>query len=47
MIITHITLEIELFTTSNYFGVQLKLKELMGAPFLLELVVVVSYLSQL
>ncbi len=41
-IITCITLEIELFTALNCFAGAVKTQELMGAPFLLELVAVVS-----
>ncbi len=41
-IITRIALEIELFTALNYFAGAVKTKKLMGAPFLFELVAVVS-----
>ncbi len=41
-IITRITLEIELFTALNCFAGAVKTQKLMGAPFLFELVVVVS-----
>ncbi len=41
-IITHITLEIELFTALNSFAGAVKTQKLMGAPFLFELVAVVS-----
>ncbi len=44
--ITRITLEIELFTVLNCFAGAVKTQKLMGAPFLFELVAVVS-LSQL
>ncbi len=40
--ITHITLEIELFTALNSFAGAVKTQKLMGAPFLFELVAVVS-----
>ncbi len=40
--ITRITLEIELFTALNCFAGAVKTQKLMGAPFLLELVAVVS-----
>ncbi len=39
---TRITLEIELFTALNYFAGAVKTQKLMGAPFLFELVAVVS-----
>ncbi len=39
---TRITLEIELFTALNCFAGAVKTKKLMGAPFLFELVAVVS-----
>ncbi len=38
----HITLEIELFTALNCFAGAVKTQKLMGAPFLFELVAVVS-----
>ncbi len=41
-IITRITLEIELFTVLNCFAGAVKTQKLMGAPFLFELVAVVS-----
>ncbi len=41
-IIILITLEIELFTSLNYFAGAVKTQKLMGAPFLFELVAVVS-----
>ncbi len=40
VIITRITLEIELFTTLNCFAGAVKTQKLMGAPFLFELVAV-------
>ncbi len=40
--ITRITLEIELFTALNCFAGAVKTQNLMGAPFLFELVAVVS-----
>ncbi len=40
--ITRITLEIELFAALNCFASAVKTQKLMGAPFLFELVVVVS-----
>ncbi len=40
--ITRITLEIELFTSLNCFAGAVKTQKLMGAPFLFELVAVVS-----
>ncbi len=40
--ITRITLEIELFTALNCFAGAVKTQKLMGAPFLFELVAVVS-----
>ncbi len=40
--ITRITLEIELFTALNCFAGVVKTQKLMGAPFLFELVAVVS-----
>ncbi len=42
MTITRITLEIELFTALNCFAGAVKTQNLMGAPFLFELVAVVS-----
>ncbi len=39
---TRITLEIELFTALNCFAGTVKTQKLMGAPFLFELVAVVS-----
>ncbi len=41
-IITRITIEIELFTALNCFAGAVKTQKLMGAPFLFELVAVVS-----
>ncbi len=41
-IITHISLEIELFTALNSFAGAVKTQELMGALFLFELVAMVS-----
>ncbi len=41
-IITRITLEIELFTALNFFAGAVKTQKLMGAPFLFELVAVLS-----
>ncbi len=40
--LTRITLEIEMFTALNCFAGAVKMQKLMGAPFLFELVAVVS-----